>query len=216
MATDEDTARCQRGDARENRERILTAAGHAFAEDGLSVSLIEIARRAGVGNATLHRNFTKEQLLDELYADWFARRQAVAEQALADPDPWHGLASFLEDVVTDGTRNRAVGPLFAIRSEWRDRFRCLIKALLTRAQDSGAARRDLAPEDITLCLLGVARTMAITGESSPDQWRRHLTILLDGMKSQHPDRLPGLALSPDQLDLDLCQWSSQVLRNSST
>lgn len=214
MSTDLDAARCLRGDARENRERILTAAGQAFAEDGLSVSMIEIARRAGVGNATLHRNFTKEQLLDELYADWFARRQAVAERALADPDPWHGLVSFLEDVVTDGTRNRAVGPLFAIRSVWRDRFRCLIKALLTRAQDCGAARRDLAPEDITLCMLGVVRTMAITSKSSPDQWRRHLTIVLDGMRAQHADRLPGLALSTDQLDGDLCQWSSQVLRNS--
>lgn len=216
MTIDVAAARCLRGDARENRERILAAAGQAFAEDGLSVSLIEIARRAGVGNATLHRNFTKEQLLDELYADWFARRQAIAERALADPDPWHGLVSFLEDVVTDGTRNRAVGPLFAVRTEWRDRFRCLIRALLTRAQESGAARRDLAVEDVTLCLLGVARTMAITGESSPDQWRRQLALVLDGMKSQHPDRLPGLAVSPDQLDTDLCRWSSQVLRSGTT
>jgi hypothetical protein len=57
-----ETARCQRSDARENRDRILAAAAQAFADDGLSVSLIEIARRARVGNATLHRNFTKEQL----------------------------------------------------------------------------------------------------------------------------------------------------------
>jgi AcrR family transcriptional regulator len=55
-----------RSDARENRDRILAAAAQAFAEHGLSVSLIEIARRAGVGNATLHRNFTKEELVEEL------------------------------------------------------------------------------------------------------------------------------------------------------
>jgi hypothetical protein len=44
--------------------------------------------------------------------------------------------------------------------------------LLTRAQDHGSARPDLTAAD--LALLGVARTMAITGPSSPGQWRRHL------------------------------------------
>ena len=70
-----DPVRCLRSDARENRDRILAAAAQAFADEGLSVSLIEIARRAGVGNATLHRNFTKEQLIDELFQDWYGRRQ---------------------------------------------------------------------------------------------------------------------------------------------
>jgi hypothetical protein len=69
LATTSARRRGLRSDARENRDRILAAA-QAFAEHGLSVSLIEIARRAGVGNATLHRNFTKEQLVEELFCDW--------------------------------------------------------------------------------------------------------------------------------------------------
>jgi AcrR family transcriptional regulator len=210
--TSAESARCLRSDARENRDRILAAAARAFADDGLSVSLIEIARRAGVGNATLHRNFTKEQLVEELFQDWYARRQAVAAQALADPDPWHGLASFLQDLLADGTRNRAIGALFAICPHWRERFRALLTDLLTRAQDAGFVRADLAVGDITLALLGVAQTMAITGQDSPDQWRRHLAIVLDGMRAQHAHRLPGLPPSPDQLDTDLCEWSCHVLR----
>jgi AcrR family transcriptional regulator len=206
-------ARCLRSDARENRDRILAAAAQAFADDGLSVSLIEIARRAGVGNATLHRNFTKERLVTELFGDWYARRQAVAKRALADPDPWHGLRSFLEDVLAAGTRNRAIGALFAICPEWREQFRASMADLLVRAQEAGAVRADLTAADITLTLLGVARTMAITGQNSPDQWRRHLAIVLDGMKAQHAQRLPGLPPSPDQLDSDLREWSCQVLRN---
>src|SRR6266852_3170263 len=162
VTTPADAARCQRSDARENRDRILAAAAQAFADEGLSVSLIEIARRAGVGNATLHRNFTKEQLIDELFQDWYGRRQAVAEAALADPDPWHGLVSFLEDVLADGTRNRAIGALLAVCPGWRERFRDLMTGLLARAQDSGLARGDLTVADVTLALLGVARTMAIT------------------------------------------------------
>jgi AcrR family transcriptional regulator len=206
-------ARCLRSDARENRDRILAAAAQAFADDGLSVSLIEIARRAGVGNATLHRNFTKERLVTELFQDWYTRRQAVAKRALADPDPWHGLRSFLEDVLAAGTRNRAIGALFAICPEWREQFRASMADLLVRAQEAGAVRADLTAADITLTLLGVARTMAITGQNSPDQWRRHLAIVLDGMKAQHAQRLPGLPPSPDQLDSDLREWSCQVLRN---
>ncbi len=203
-----------RSDARENRDRILAAAAQAFAEDGLSVSMVGIARRARVGNATLHRNFTKEQLIGELFQDWYASRQAVAERALADPDPWHGLVSFLEDVLADGTRSRAIGALFAVCPDWRQRFRALMNDLLTRAQQAGQARADLTTADLTLVLLGVARTMAITGQSSPGQWRRHLAIVLDGMRAQHPQRLPGLPPSPEQLDSDLRDWSCQLLRGS--
>jgi AcrR family transcriptional regulator len=208
-------ARCLRSDARENRDRILAAAAQAFAEDGLSVSLIEIARRAGVGNATLHRNFTKEQLICELFQDWYARRAAVAERALADPDPWHGLVSFLEDVLADGTRNRAIGALIAIWPEWRERFRAMMTSLLARAQAAGLARPDLTAADLTLALLGVGRTMAITCENSPDQWRRHLAIVLDGMRAEHTQRLPGLPPAPGQLDSDLREWTCHVLRNGS-
>ncbi|MGH3502353.1 MAG: helix-turn-helix domain-containing protein, partial [Nocardioidaceae bacterium] len=51
----------QRSDARDNRERILGAARAVFAVDGLNVPMREIARRAGVGPATLYRHFpTKE------------------------------------------------------------------------------------------------------------------------------------------------------------
>jgi hypothetical protein len=47
----------------------------------------------------LHRNFTKEQLVEELLCDWYAQRRALAARALADPDPWHGLVSGVEDVL---------------------------------------------------------------------------------------------------------------------
>jgi AcrR family transcriptional regulator len=213
VTTEAEPVRCLRSDARENRDRILAAAAQAFADDGLGVSLIEIARRAGVGNATLHRNFTKQQLVEELFQDWLARREAVAARAMAEPDPWHGLVSFLEDVLADGTRNRAIGPLFAICPGWRLRFRAMISDLLARAQNAGSARADLTVEDIVLALLGVARTMAITGNISPGQWRRHLAIVLDGMKAQHTQRLPGLPPVPAQLDSDLREWSCRMLRN---
>jgi hypothetical protein len=107
----------------------------------------------------LARNFTKEQLVEELLCDWYAERRALAERALADPDPWHGLVSFVEDVL--GTRNSTIGVLLAIHPDWRQLFHALIRDLLTRAQNTGAARADFTPEDVTLVLLGV------TGWASP-------------------------------------------------
>lgn len=206
--------RCLRSDARENRDRILAAAAQAFADEGVGVSLIEIARRAGVGNATLHRNFTREQLIEELFRDWFGRRKAVAEQALADPDPWHGLVSFLEDFLADGTRNCALRALFAISPGWREQAGAMLGELLSRAQEAGSVRADLTAVDLTITLIGVSRTMDITGESAPGQWRRHLAIVLDGMKACHAQRLPGLPASPEQLDCGLREWSCRALRSS--
>ena len=53
-----------RADARRNYERLLAAAGEAFAERGADdVSLEEIARRAGVGIGTLYRHFPTRQAL---------------------------------------------------------------------------------------------------------------------------------------------------------
>ncbi|MGW0901851.1 TetR/AcrR family transcriptional regulator, partial [Streptomyces goshikiensis] len=46
-----------RADAVRNRERILVAAREMLVETGVEAPLDEIARRAGVGNATLYRHF---------------------------------------------------------------------------------------------------------------------------------------------------------------
>ena len=214
MGASAEASRCLRSDARENRDRILSAAAQAFADQGADVSLIEIARRAGVGNATLHRNFTREQLIEELFRDWFDRRKAVAEQALADPDPWHGLVSFVEDFLADGTRNCAVRALFTISPAWREQARAMLGELLRRAQEAGSARADLTAVDLITVMIGVSRTMDITGETAPGQWRRHLAIVLDGMKACHTQRLPGLPASPQQLDSGLREWSCRALRSS--
>lgn len=214
VGTSAEAPRCLRSDARENRDRILAAAAQAFADEGVGVSMIEIARRAGVGNATLHRNFTREQLIEELFRDWSGRRKAVAEAALADPDPWHGLVSFLEDFLADGTRNCAIRALFAISPAWREQARAMLGDLLNRAQQAGSVRADLTAVDLTIALIGVSRTMDITGDSSPGQWRRHLAIVLDGMKACHAQRLPGLPASPEQLECGLREWTGRPLRSS--
>jgi AcrR family transcriptional regulator len=69
----------RRADAKRNRDRILTAARAAFADPDADVSMAEIARRAGVGSATLYRNFaSRRELLEALYT---SEIDAVCEAA---------------------------------------------------------------------------------------------------------------------------------------
>ena len=74
-----------RADALRNRERIVTAAREMFTEFGPDVPLDEIARRAGVGNATVYRNFPdRDALAREVVCSVMDRTSEAAEQALAE------------------------------------------------------------------------------------------------------------------------------------
>src|SRR5918998_4729568 len=85
-----------RRDAERNRQRILEAARDAFAEEGLRVTLDEIAHRAGVGVGTVYRRFPdKEQLIEALFEDRINDFATVAEECLRFDDPWTGLVRFL-------------------------------------------------------------------------------------------------------------------------
>ena len=86
-----------RRDAERNRQRILHAAAEVFTQRGLDATLDDVAREAGVGVGTVYRRFPdKESLVAELFADRIDAMVGVAEQALAAPDPWQALVSYLE------------------------------------------------------------------------------------------------------------------------
>ena len=70
MPPDQFPAPTRRADAERNRDKILTAARSAFADPEAEISMAEISRRAGVGMATLYRNFPgRRELLEALYTD---------------------------------------------------------------------------------------------------------------------------------------------------
>src|SRR4051812_13511494 len=91
------STRSLRKDAALNRERLLAAASELFAERGLGVTLNDIAHHAGVGVGTAYRRFAnKEEVIDALFEQSMHAVEAVAHQALDDPDAWGGLVTFLE------------------------------------------------------------------------------------------------------------------------
>src|SRR5438045_1329294 len=86
-----------RADAERNRQRILDAARELFADQGLNVTLNDIAHHAGVGVGTAYRRFAnKEEVIDALFEEELQKVAGVANEALAEPDAWSGLVTFLE------------------------------------------------------------------------------------------------------------------------
>jgi AcrR family transcriptional regulator len=87
-----------RADAARNVDKIITAARKCFREHGPEVPLQTIAVTAGVGPATLFRNFAdKEELvLAALHRQLGLLVDPVIEEALANPDAADGLFHVIE------------------------------------------------------------------------------------------------------------------------
>ncbi len=100
-----------RADARRNRERVLKAAREVFAAQGVDAPVGIVARRAGVGIATAYRRFrTRCALLTAAFDDQLTECTTVFEEALADPDPGHGLYVLLETAYTTLVTDRGWTP----------------------------------------------------------------------------------------------------------
>jgi len=193
-----------RADARENRARLLAVARELFAQRGLDVPMAAIARRAGVGVATLYRRFpTKESLVLEAFTEQFDVCQATIEEALTDPDPWHGFRTVIEKVCTLQATDRGFTAAFVagfpdLHSEVRDRTWHGFAALVQRAKDSGQLRADFSPHDLTLVLMANGGLTGVPVDVAVAASKRLVAYLLEAFRTG-TDALPP----PVPLSLDL-------------
>lgn len=197
-----------RRDAERNRQRILEAAREAFAEGGLSVTLDEIAQRAGVGVGTIYRRFPdKELLIEALFEDRMTAFAALAEDCLLEADPWTGFVRFLESATQAHASDRGFKECTLSGSHGLERVsraRLLMYPLVTRlverAQADGSLRADIAPTDVPLLQIMLGSLSECTRDVEPDVWRRFLGIVTDGLRSRRdePGALGHDALTPEQ------------------
>src|ERR1700756_4689413 len=98
-----------RADAARNRQALLSAARTVMSEQGLDASLDEIARRAGVGNATLYRRFpTRRDLIVAVCEERMAEHVRAVDDALAEPDSWEALRYYIGAAGALQARDRAI------------------------------------------------------------------------------------------------------------
>jgi AcrR family transcriptional regulator len=190
MQTDTDVAPRLRRDAQRNRQLLIDAATEVLREQGIDASLDEIARRAGVGNATLYRRFpTREDLYEAVFANMGGVVQEAASRAELVADPWTAFASYIEEVTQFCAADRGFSDLMmagmakspalnAVRLESER----ILQGLLDRAQREGAVRPDIYLEDVILMLCAQQRVSPAAEAVAPGTWRRHLAIALDGFR----------------------------------
>src|SRR5690349_17303864 len=112
-----------RKDAARNWERIVAVA-RDLVDQGTPLQLNDVARRAGLGVATVYRHFaTPEALLEAVAAPCLEALVTHGEQALADTDPWRALASFLSHVVEAQVTDPALPPVAAATTDTLPRTR---------------------------------------------------------------------------------------------
>ncbi len=155
--------RPQRADARRNRERVLEAAFTAFAGEGLSVPVHEIARRAGVGTGTVSRHFpTKESLFAAVFVSRVEWLVGLAQQLSDAADAGEAFFQFFTALVAEGAANRGLadalaGAGFDIKAAVSGPDHDVADAmarLLARAQRAGAVRPDIEADDVIALVAG--------------------------------------------------------------
>ncbi|GAA3235384.1 TetR/AcrR family transcriptional regulator [Nonomuraea helvata] len=193
-----ESAQVLRADARHNRVRILEAARESFATRGLDVPMAAIARRAGVGVATLYRRFpSRESLITEVFGDELATCASVVDEALADPDPWRGFCSMIEKVCAMQVADRGFTEAFltafpdAIDYE-RTRMRAEqgFAEVMRRAKAAGRLRADFDLADLTLVLKANCGVATGTSQAAAAASRRLVAYLLQSFRAEHAEPLP--------------------------
>jgi AcrR family transcriptional regulator len=171
------------GDARRPAAREL------LIERGLAVTLNDIAHHASCGVGTVYRRFPdKEPLIDALFEERVSEMVALAEEALSNPDPWDGLARFLEHGNDLQARDRGLKELLLSTDQGsarvtaaRERLEPIVGQLVTRAQAAGALRADIRVQDIPVIQIMLGAVIDASREIEPELWRRYLALMVRGL-----------------------------------
>ncbi|WP_416981524.1 TetR/AcrR family transcriptional regulator [Streptomyces sp. T028] len=197
-----------RADALRNRERIVTAAREMLTEFGPDVPLDDIARRAGVGNATVYRNFPdRDALVREVVCSVLDRTVLAGQDALAETgDAFAALERFVHASADE--RISALCPMVSSTFDQhhpdleaaRERVERIIEEVMDRAKAAGRLRSDVGVGDIMIVVAQLSRPPAGTGLLKSDRFvHRHLQLFLDGLRAPAPSVLPGTAVTMEDL-----------------
>ena len=187
-----------RADAERNRCRIVEAARAVFAEQGLDASMNEVARRAGVGVATLFRRFpTRDDLITATFADKMTAYANAIDDALADSDPWRGFCTYVERVCEMQAADRGFTDVLTLTfptakgfEAERNRSAAGFAELIERAKAAGRLRHDFAHQDLPMILMANAGVVTGTRDAAPDAWRRLVGYLLQACEIENAEPLP--------------------------
>jgi AcrR family transcriptional regulator len=185
-----DAGRRLRADAQRNRDNILTTAVRVFAEEGLNAHYERIAKEAGVGTATLYRNFpTREILIEAAYRNELSRLCDAAPELLATMPPREALRAWMGRFIDYSTAK--LGMADALRAliesganpyvHSQEMLLGALSSLRQAAVDAGTIRSDISPTDMLASLTGIA--LACGKRDQREQAERLLELIVDGLST---------------------------------
>jgi AcrR family transcriptional regulator len=174
-----------RADALRNRERLTEAAAESFRDEGLDVGVDLIARRAGVGVATLYRHFpAKTDLIVAVTEAVLEDLGAAAAAALDGPDA-DVVARFLDAALRHQCRNRGFLQALAqrdlpepARRRLRRRVTEILDPVVAAGHRSGSIRADVGADELLVVVRMLGVVVTTRGRRSRDPY---LSILLRGL-----------------------------------
>ncbi len=178
----------RRADALRNREHLIATAAEVFASSQ-TISLDAIAKRAGIGSATLYRHFpTREDLVEEVYRDQIRPLQETATALLVDEPPGQALLHWMMYFATWASERRGISEaLVAMSSTGRfgtgpvcDQVQQILATLLEAGAQAGELRNDADPVDVAGLLVGA---ISAAGSAGRHPWlEQMLGIVVDGLR----------------------------------
>jgi AcrR family transcriptional regulator len=182
-----------RADAQRNRDKVLAAASHLFASSGTDVPLESIAAHAGLGIATLYRNFpTRDALVEVAYRSEVAQITEAATALLVEHPPDVALERWMDRYVDYVVAKRSMSDALRaiiesgndIYADTRGQLRAAFALLLAAGVDAGTLRGDLDADDVFRATGSVFLLPRTDGWR--DQAARLLGLILDGLRYRPP------------------------------
>lgn len=195
----EPASRPMRKDAARNRSLLVQAAREVFAERGLEASLDDVAHHAGLGVGTAYRHFAnKYELAQAILADSIDQIAELAERSAATPDPWEGIVAFIEGAAEMQSADRGLREVLMgvhdpeLMQQVNDRLSGPLRRMVERARDAGRIRPGIEVTDLAIVVMMLCAVADVTGDASPDLWRRYLSMLLDGLRTGSEPPVPAV------------------------
>lgn len=178
-----------RTDAARNRDHLLATA-QAMVAAGEEPTLNELARRAGVGVATVYRHFADvTALMAAVMEAQLAQLGAVLDRAAAEEDPAAGLRALFVDVLALEMEHPMIARLVhephPAVAEHFAKLQAAAGALVRRAKRERALRAGVTAEDVCRLLLGV-HAAASSGPDPAAAARKYADIVLAGLRPPAP------------------------------
>lgn len=199
--------RAERVEVQRSRELILAAAERYFARDDPELSMSELARLAGVGNATLYRRFASvDDVVRALYERHTEQQQAIIDDMVARQTGWDGVVALVTGIARLTLSRPAVPRIIRRMAELEPSLRhgadwdALVADVIRRAQEEGMLRTDAEANDISLAAFGLGDYGYLPDAARERIVSRQIVVFLDGLRAG-ADRtpLPGDAVGTDEI-----------------